>query len=82
MSSVLLLGLLLIYVGNHRQLRSPFTLGLVFFAVLLLVQNLGAMYFYYAMNEAGQGASVAVPMFVLNTAELIGFAALFYVTWR
>ena len=40
-SSVLLLGLLSVYVRNHRALRSPFTLGLIFFAVLFLVQNLG-----------------------------------------
>lgn len=81
-SSVLLLGLLFVYVRNHRQLRSPFTFGLVFFAALLLLQNLGLIYFYYLMNEWGEGPSMAVQMFALGTAELIGFAALFYVTWR
>jgi len=28
------------------------------------------------------GASVAVPMLALNAAELVGFATLFYVSWR
>jgi len=79
---VLLVGLLLVYVRNHRQIRSPFTLGLVLFAVLFLVQNLGLIYFYYLLNEWGLGPGMAIPMFVLDAAELVGFAALFYVTWR
>jgi hypothetical protein len=81
-SAVFLTALLFVYLRNHRELRSPFTLGLVFFAVLLLVQNLGSIYFDYMMSEAGQGSGVAIPMLVLNAAELIGFAALFFVTWR
>ncbi|MFA5895504.1 MAG: hypothetical protein WC985_01185 [Thermoplasmata archaeon] len=81
-SSVLLLGLLSVYVRNHRELRSPFTLGLIFFAVLFLVQNLGSIYFYYLMNEWGEGPGMGIPMFALGAAELVGVAALFYVTWR
>ncbi len=81
-SSVLLLALLFVYLRNHRQLRSPFTLGLILFAVLFLVQNLGSVYFYYLMNEWHEGPGMAIPMFALDAAELIGFAALFYVTWR
>ena len=61
-SAAFLAGLLYVYLRNHRQLRSPFTLGLVFFAALLLVQNLGSIYFYYVMSSAGQGSSVAIPM--------------------
>ncbi len=70
------------YVRNHRQLHSPFTLGLLIFAALLLLENLGSIYFYYLMNEWGEGPSMAVPMFALNSVELISFVALFYVTWR
>ncbi len=81
-SAVLLVALLFVYIRNHRQLRSPFTLGLVLFAALFLVQNVGSVYFYYLMNEWRQGPGIAIPMFVLDAAELIGFAALFYVTWR
>ncbi len=81
-SAAFLAGLLYVYLRNHRQLRSPFTFGLVFFAALLLVQNLGSIYFYYVMSSAGQGSSVAIPMLALDSAELVGFAALFLVTWR
>lgn len=81
-SSALLVGLLYIYAGNHRQLRSPFTLGLVFFAVLLLLYNAGSIYFYFMMADAGEGPTVAIPLFALNLVQLVGYAALFYVTWR
>ena len=81
-SAVFLGALLYVYVRNHRHLQSVFTLGLVFFAALLLVQSLGSIYFDWMMAEAGEGAGVALPMLALDTAELIGFAALFFVTWR
>ena len=81
-SAAFLSALLLVYFRNHRELRSPFTLGLVFFAALLLLQNLGSIYFDYLMADAGEGTRVAVPMLVLDSAELVGFAALFFVTWR
>ena len=81
-SAVFLGALLFIYLRNHREFRSVFTLGLVFFAALLLVQNAGSIYFYYLMSEAGEGPRVAVPMIFLNFVELVGFAALFFVTWR
>ncbi len=81
-SSALLVGLLYVYVGNHRQLRSPFTLGLVFFASLLLVENLASIYFYFLMNEAREGPAVAVPMLALGLVQVVAFGALFCVTWR
>src|SRR2546422_11370596 len=81
-SIALLLGLLYIYVGNYRSLRSPFSVGLIVFAALCLLKNLAAMCFYGAMNDSNLGASVAIPMLVLNAAELVGFATLFFVSWR
>lgn len=70
------------YARNHRHLRSAFTLGLVFFAAVLLVQSIGSIYLDWMMAQAGEGAGVALPMLALDTAELVGFAALFFVTWR
>ena len=78
-----LLGLLLVvYVQNHLQFRSPFTLGLTFFAAVLLLQNLGSILLYNMMNESGEGPAVALPMLILNAAELVGFGVLFFTTWR
>ena len=81
-SAVFLSALLYVYVRNHRHLQSAFTLGLVFFAALLLFQSVGSIYFDWMMSQAGEGAGVAVPMLALDAAELVGFVALFFVTWR
>lgn len=81
-SAAFLSALLYVYFRNHSQLRSPFTLGLVFFAALLLMQNLGSIYLDFMMSNAGEGSRLAIPMLVLDSAELVGFAALFFVTWR
>lgn len=77
-----LVGLLYLYGSNFRSVRSPLSLGLIVFAVLFLIENVAAMYFYIAMNDIGLGASVAMPMLALNAVELTGFATLFYVSWR
>ena len=81
-SIAVLLGLLFIYVGNFRGLRSPLSAGLIVFAGLFLVENLAAIYFYVAMSSWTGSGSYAMPMLVLNAAELVGFATLFYVSWR
>jgi len=81
-SSAFLVALLSVYARNHHQLRTPFTLGLVFFAILLLIQNVGSIYFDFMMSQWGEGTTVAIPMLVLDLVELVGFVALFFVTWR
>ncbi len=81
-STVFLSALLYVYVRNHHHLQTVFTLGLVFFAALLLFQSLGMIYFDWTMAQSGMGSVVALPMLTLGVAELIGFAALFWVTWR
>ncbi len=81
-SAVFLSALLYVYTRNHRHLQSVFTLGLVFFAAVLLLQSLGSIYLDWMMSMAGEGAGVALPMLALDCAELVGFAALFFVTWR
>ncbi len=81
-SIAVLLGLLYIYVGNFRGLRSPLSAGLIVFAALFLVENLAAIYFYLAMSTWTGSGSYAIPMLVLNGAELVGFATLLYVSWR
>jgi hypothetical protein len=56
---LLLIGLIWIYLSSFRKVRAQFTLGLVFFAALFLVQNLIALYsfitmfMYYASGVTG-----------------------------
>lgn len=80
-SIAVLSGLLYVYLTNYRRLRSPFSLGLILFAALFLLENLAAVFFYLSMSET-EGPNVAIPMLALNAAELVGFATLFYVSWR
>ncbi|HYT01036.1 MAG TPA: hypothetical protein VEO20_10280 [Thermoplasmata archaeon] len=80
-SVAVLSGLLYVYVGNFRHLRSAFSLGLIVFAGLFVLENLAAVYFYVVLSES-YGAGVALPMLALNAAELVGFATLFIVSWR
>ncbi len=77
-----LAALLYVYVRNHHHLQTVFTMGLVFFAALLLFQSVGSIYFDWMMSQSGAGMSIALPMLTLDVAELVGFAALFWVTWR
>ena len=42
-------GLLALYARSYRQVKAPFTMGLVMFAALFLVQNALAVYSYLAM---------------------------------
>ena len=77
-SAALLVALLYIYGRNATQIKSKFTVGLVLFAVLFLVQNVAGMWIYLSMNNAGMKADVAVPMLLLNVTET---GALVAITW-
>jgi hypothetical protein len=81
-SLAFLVALLYIYGSNLRSVRSPLSLGLIIFAVLFLIENAAAMYFYIAWADSEYGAPVAMPMLALNAVELVGLATLFYVSWR
>lgn len=78
---LLSLGLLYIYLRNYRVVKSVFSLGLMFFASMILVQNAAALYFqtmmidYYSMEVAGFA-------FILTALQAVGLAVLLYVTWK
>jgi hypothetical protein len=46
---ILLVVLIGIYANNYRKIRAQFTVGLIFFAALFLVQNLIALYSFVSM---------------------------------
>jgi hypothetical protein len=81
-SLIFLAALLYVYGTNFRSLRSPLSLGLIIFAALFFIENAAAMYFYVSLADGGFGASVAIPMLALNAVELVGFATLFFISWR
>jgi len=79
---MLLLTLLYVYVKNHLKIRSKFTLGLLSFASLFLLERFLAIYFYMAtdMCSAIEAARVIRP--ILSGIETIGLAVLLLITWK
>jgi hypothetical protein len=75
----MLIALLTLYVKIYKSSKAIFTFGLMFFASMLMLHNLVAVYAYLAMaplyNEA------LLPYFVaIHGAELAGIAALLKIT--
>jgi len=74
---LLLITLLYVYLGSYRKFRSKFTLGLILFALLLLLQSVLFTYLlltYSCFRTEGMG----LPFFFLNFIE---FFALFMLIW-
>ncbi|MGQ0535806.1 MAG: hypothetical protein ACT4PT_07020 [Methanobacteriota archaeon] len=62
-----------VYWRNHREIRSPFTRGLLAFAVFLVVHNVIIIYHYATMMTtfAGVGETFLLVESVLQSAALI-----------
>ncbi|MBS3068619.1 hypothetical protein J4450_07980 [Candidatus Micrarchaeota archaeon] len=80
-SAIILVTLLVIYLSNYRKIKSTFCTGLIIFAILLLVQNVAAIYFQINMSHQCS-YETAQPFLILNFLEAIGLGALLYVTWK
>ncbi|MEW6722335.1 MAG: hypothetical protein AB1324_03670 [Candidatus Micrarchaeota archaeon] len=78
---LLLLSLAYVYVSNYMKVRSKIGLGLIFFAGLMLLQNLAAIYFQFMMimYYTDEVASFAL---ILTLLETLGLACLAYITWK
>lgn len=81
-SIIVLAGLLVVYAHNFRAIKSTFSVGLVLFAILFLVQNIAAIGLYLSMYTQDYGLAVAMPMLALNVAQLAGFSVLFWISWQ
>jgi hypothetical protein len=76
---VLLIALLTVYAKVYKNTRAVFTFGLMFFAGMLMLHNIIAVYAYFAMQPLY--ALGLLPYFaVIHIAELAGIAALLKVT--
>ncbi len=76
----LLLILLFTYVTSYRKLKSQFTLGLIIFATLLIVQNILFMFFLLA-REGFHGAGMGFPVLSLSIIEFGALLVLLKTTW-
>jgi len=74
-------GLLNIYIQNLKKIKSKFTIGLLVFALLFLIQNLISLYYYLTMMDY-YSPEVEVHVFILTLLQTIGFLILLKITWE
>lgn len=81
LNCLLAIALAWVYLKNHLEMKSPFTLGLLAFAAFLLVHNALAVYHYFTMmsETAVAGDNLLFVEAILQTAAT---GALIYATMR
>jgi len=82
--NVLLLAVLgTIWIRNYRTFKSPLILGLIAFAVVMAIQNVASIYFFFSMGMLYAG-SIRAQLFVagLRSLEFLALLFLTYVTWQ
>jgi hypothetical protein len=72
---LVLIGLLSIYTKVYSSSRAQFTLGLIFFASLLLIQNVIAVYSYITMAPFFTDA-IQPYLLAIHIIELAGLSIL------
>ena len=81
----LLLGLLYIYSGSYNKLRSEFTLGLIFFALVLLAQNVFETTFLVLLSVSGiynhELIAHSLELSAINIIQFVALSILFKITW-
>jgi len=84
----LLIALIYVYMKNYRQLKSKFTMGLLVFASLLLLQNVvstGVLVLNILLGTGHHGFDLDRPQFPLssiNIIQLIALSILLKITWE
>ena len=84
----LLIALLYVYLKSYRQLKSKFTMGLLVFASLLLLQNAVSTLFLALSMILGPGSHSfeigrqEFPLSSINVIQLIALSILLYITWE
>lgn len=79
-ANVLLLSVLtIIWIRNYLQVRASLVLGLVAFGVVLLVENLVALYFFFSMQML-YAADTTVHTVVM-ALRILFFVALCFLSW-
>ena len=82
----LLLGLLMAYWKTYREVKSEFTIGLLYFASFLLLQNivatifLGVQLFVPPNFHFSEIHGPRLPLFLINIVQLIALTILFKIT--
>ncbi len=84
----LLSGLIYFYWESYNQLKSKFTTGLLYFSLILLIQNILAIIALAIFSVIGieiheiGGTEVYSILLLISIAQLISLAILFKITWE
>jgi hypothetical protein len=78
---ILLLLLLYVYWGNYKKIKSNFTIGLIMFASILLLQNI-IFTSFLLFAPIFQIADLGLPLFIVNVTEFSALLILLLITWR
>jgi len=80
-STLLLLGLISVYLRNLRRIPSFFTSGLLIFALLFFIQNVVSLFYFITMRNY-YVPEVEIHVFILTLLQTIGFGTLLKITWE
>ena len=80
--NLVLLGVLsYVWAQNYRTFRTPLVLGLLVFSLVLMLENLVAVYFFFAEQMLyGYEPIVHRVMVALRTLQFLALLSLVYVT--
>ena len=78
---ILLSVLLYIYIQSYRRIKSKFTLGLIMFASIFMLQNVLWIIFIFVMRDM-RSPGMGLPNFILTFIEAVGLAILLKLTWE
>jgi hypothetical protein len=80
---LLLASLCVVWLRNYRTFGSNLTLGLLAFAVVMLAENLLAVYYFFSMQMLYAGdASAQQAVLVLRALQFVALLFLTYVTMQ
>jgi len=83
LNALLLLALGAVWLRNYRTFGSNLTLGLLAFAVVMLVENGVAVYYFFSMEMLYAGSAGAQQsVLVLRALQFVALLFLTYVTMQ
>ena len=75
---ILVIGLLYYYIKSYREIKIGFTLGLILFVLLLMLQSV----FSLISPIPGNNLSINTHEFIGSVIEFIALTILLIITWK
>ncbi len=78
---ILIFSLMYVYLRNFRKIRSLFTLGLLLFSLLFIIQNIFSFYFYITMMPIYE-KGLELYALIFTVLQTFAFAIMNWITWK